>query len=434
MAEKRDAAAAGGAAGAGAEAKKAKPSGDAAGGERGAFMAAFARLKGALLEDALVSEATASGGADGEGKTAAQRWMDEMLEYNVPGGKLNRGISVVDTIRVLMEHGCGGGARDAAHEAELLFQARVVGWCIEWLQAFFLVADDIMDGSVTRRGQPCWYLVDHVKMNACNDCILLECHIYRLLKMFVAGSRCYAQILDLFHDVTYQTSVGQMLDLITAPVGKADLSKYTLETYKNIVKYKTAFYSFVLPVCSAMLLLGVDGAREHEIAREVLLPMGEYFQVQDDFLDAFGDPEVIGKVRASTERGCPPAGARVRFPTLINPHQPPARTPIPARLGNGRRRQVGTDIEDSKCSWLIVQVMRRASEAQMAVVKAHYGGSGAESVAAIKALYREMGIEQVYRDYEQECYASLTKMIGDQDKLPKEVFTKFLEKIFKRSK
>lgn len=95
---------------------------------------------------------------------------------------------------------------------------------------------------------------------------------------------------------------------------------------------------------------------------------------------------------------------------------------------------MGTDIEDSKCSWLIVQVMRRASEAQMAVVKAHYGGSGAESVAAIKALYREMGIEQVYRDYEQECYASLTKMIGDQDKLPKEVFTKFLEKIFKRSK
>ena len=32
----------------------------------------------------------------------------------------------------------------------------VLGWCIEWLQAWLLVADDIMDESQTRRGQPCW--------------------------------------------------------------------------------------------------------------------------------------------------------------------------------------------------------------------------------------------------------------------------------------
>ena len=245
----------------------------------------------------------------------------ELPQGAVREGEIVEPEGVVETIKVLMDHGCGdsggggGGARDEKREAELIFQARVVGWCIEWLQAFFLVADDIMDGSVTRRGQPCWYLVDHVKMNACNDCILLECHIYRLLKMFVSDSRCYAKILDLFHDVTYQTSVGQMLDLITAPVGKADLSKYTLATYKNIVKYKTAFYSFVLPVCSAMLLLGIDGEREHEIAREVLLPMGEYFQVQDDYLDAFGDPEVIGKVRAGSLKEC-------ALPLPPHPYQP----------------------------------------------------------------------------------------------------------------
>ena len=37
------------------------------------------------------------------------------------------------------------------------------------------------------------------------------------------ASRAFArsQILELFHDVTYQTSCGQLIDLITAPIGQA---------------------------------------------------------------------------------------------------------------------------------------------------------------------------------------------------------------------
>lgn len=66
------------------------------------------------------------------------------------GGKLNRGLTVVHVLQAI---------RGNAFTEEEAHDAAVLGWCIEWLQAFFLVADDVMDASVTRRGQPCWYKV-----------------------------------------------------------------------------------------------------------------------------------------------------------------------------------------------------------------------------------------------------------------------------------
>lgn len=60
--------------------------------------------------------------------------------------------------------------------------------------------------------------------------------------------------------------------------------------------------------------------------------MGHFFQVQDDFLDCFGNPEVTGKV--------------------------------------------GTDIQDNKCSWLAVVAMQRANAEQKQIMIDSYGQSG----------------------------------------------------------
>eukprot|EP00899_Mesostigma_viride_P008726 jgi/Mesvir1/17855/Mv12938-RA.1 len=351
---------------------------DGAGGisatDKAAFMSVYEKLLASVVGDEKFCEHTEE----------AKTWLTEMINYNVPGGKLNRGLAVVESFATLQgKH---------ALEEEEYFRAATLGWCIEWLQAFFLVADDIMDHSITRRGQPCWYQLDKVGMIACNDAIILEQHLFFFLRNTFKGMGCYLPLIELFHEATYQTSSGQLLDLITAPVGQAvDLSKYTIATYNKIVKYKTAFYSFYLPVACAMVLAGVTDEGMFESAKRICLQMGEYFQVQDDFLDCYGDPAVIGKI--------------------------------------------GTDIQDSKCSWLVVQALNKASPEQKEIIKAHYGKSDAEAVAAVKAVYKELQLEEHFRRYEDETYGALVEGIGKEpDEKMQAVFHMFLKKIYKRQK
>ncbi|GLI70600.1 hypothetical protein VaNZ11_015530 [Volvox africanus] len=341
------------------------------------FLKVYEVLRDELLNDECLSSANESAQAK-----AAQEWFKEVNDYNVPGGKLNRGMAVYDVLASIK------GAEELTEEE--VFKANALGWCIEWLQAFFLVADDIMDGSITRRGQPCWYKVPKVGMIACNDYILLDCCIYRTLRKHFRGHSAYAYLMELFHEVTFQTSHGQLLDLTTAPIGSVDLSKYTSDNYMRIVTYKTAYYSFYLPVACGMVLAGIENPAAFDLAQKICVEMGQYFQIQDDYLDCYGDPQVIGKI--------------------------------------------GTDIEDNKCSWLVCTALQVATEEQKEVIKVHYGRKEPESVAAIKALYVELGLEQRFRDYEATSYATLDATITEQTLLPKEVFSSLLAKIYKRKK
>ena len=116
--------------------------------DRAAFLGVFRELADGLVQDEV----------DDDQVTIAVAWIKRMIEYNVPHGKLNRGLAVVDGVRALK------AAKGEEVSEDEMKRAMVVGWCIEFLQAYFLVADDIMDESVTRRGQPCWYRQPDVKM------------------------------------------------------------------------------------------------------------------------------------------------------------------------------------------------------------------------------------------------------------------------------
>ncbi|KAI0197098.1 farnesyl pyrophosphate synthetase [Xylaria flabelliformis] len=311
-------------------------------------------------------------------------WYKKSLEENTVGGKCNRGMSVPDSVSLLLKR---------ALTEEEYFQAAALGWMIELLQAFFLVSDDIMDSSITRRGKPCWYRQEGVGMVAINDAFMLESAIYTLLKKHFRSHPSYVDMMELFHEVTLQTELGQLCDLLTAPEDVVNLDNFSLEKHSFIVIYKTAYYSFYLPVALALQMLNIATPKNLKLAEDILIPMGEYFQIQDDYLDNFGLPEHIGKI--------------------------------------------GTDIMDNKCSWLVNTALKIATPEQRKVLEDHYGRKDKAHEAEIKKLYNEMKLEQLYQEYEEKTVGELKTKINQIDEsegLKKEVFEAFLSKIYKRSK
>lgn len=60
----------------------------------------------------------------------------------------------------------------------------------------------------------------------------------------------------------------------------------------------------------------------------------------------------------------------------------------------------------------------------------------AECAARVKEVYKELNLEQVYRDYEERSYSSLMEVIEREAttaKLPKALFVEFANRIYKRN-
>eukprot|EP00953_Heterococcus_sp_UTEX-ZZ885_P033196 17290-Heterococcus_DN1.PRE.4 len=276
----------------------------------------------AVLCDILIAETLIDLKEEYEGIPEQIDWIARMLEYNVKGGKMNRGIGVIDVQRAFAAQ-AGRDLSDIEY-----CRASVLGWCIEWLQSCFLVADDVMDESVTRRGNPCWYRLPDVKQIAINDSMIIDSLVYKVLKRHFEHEAYYNQMVELFHDVSYRTKLGQLLDLTSQALDKPpDFSRFTAcmiaSTPSGVLP---AIAVALLNTCQCVVsITHADALLCHNpssfaMARKICCIIGEYFQVQDDFLDCYADPEVLGKI--------------------------------------------GTDIQDMKCSWLIVQALDCASQEQ----------------------------------------------------------------------
>lgn len=316
----------------------------------------------------------------------ALSWFREAIYYNLPHGKRNRGLAVVTTHKVLSEH---------FKQRPDLERARMIGWCIEMLQTHFLILDDIMDDSLTRRGQKCWHLKKNVGNIAINDSFFMQQSIFYVLKKHFIDCSYFKDLVTLIFDTMLRTTLGQCLDLKSSakPGEIPDLGKFTVEKYNAIIDHKTAFYSFSAPVRLGMILSGLLDPHVHKQADVILRRMGEFFQVQDDYLDCFGDPMVMGKI--------------------------------------------GTDIEEGKCCWPIVTALAIASENQKTILEQNYARKEKQNTEAIKQVYRDLNIESIYKQYEIDSVLELRELIdkfSNETHIPGEIFYSMLLKICGREK
>lgn len=181
-----------------------------------------------------------------------------------------------------------------------------LGVALELFQAAALIHDDIIDNSDTRRGQPSV----HKRFEAQHQELELagSARNYGMASAILTGDLCLSlseevfseisslttQARTIFNQMRTQVMAGQYLDVLEESAGPAYDPKEAVKRARTIVRFKSAKYSTENPFLLGGALAGAsESLMEHYSA--FALPLGEAFQLRDDVLGVFGDPEITGK-------------------------------------------------------------------------------------------------------------------------------------------
>ncbi len=156
---------------------------------------------------------------------------------------------------------------------------------IEVFHNFSLVHDDIMDAAPLRRGAA----TVHVKWDVntgilSGDAMLITA--YQLFENYEPNK--FRSLAQLFSTTALQVCEGQQYD-----IDFENRDDVTLPEYLKMIEYKTAVL-----VAAALKMGGIIADASEDDQNKIYefgLNLGIAFQLQDDYLDAFGDPETFGK-------------------------------------------------------------------------------------------------------------------------------------------
>lgn len=239
---------------------------------------------------------------------------------------------------------------------------------IELFHNFSLIHDDIMDEAPLRRGKT----TVHKKWDQ-NVGILSGDGM--LVKAYQYVAQCDAaalpEVLATFSQTAIEVCEGQQMDMDFETMDKVELP-----TYIQMIQFKTS----VLLGCSMKVgaLVGGAPSTDAQALYDFALLLGTSFQIKDDYLDVYGDPEKFGK-------------------------------------------QVGGDILSNKKTLLWIEAQRRAKE--QGVDFASYAAMPAneEKVSSFQELYRELGVDTFAKEqidhYFNKSLEALAKVDVAEEKL-----------------
>lgn len=225
--------------------------------------------------------------------------------------------------------------------AEITPDAYEVATAIELFHNFTLIHDDIMDEAPLRRG------METVHMKYGTNTALLTGDVM-MIRAYEYLSRINTQylsrILQLFNKTAREVCEGQQLDI--------DFEKMTdvsMDAYIDMISLKTS----VLLAASLEMGAIMGGASEGNCRHiyEFGKNLGIAFQIQDDYLDAFGDPEKFGK-------------------------------------------EVGGDIRQNKKTFLLLHALEVANTDQKKLLQELMAHNPADKVQQVLAIFKTCGVDE----------------------------------------
>ena len=267
---------------------------------------------------------------------------------------------------------------------------------LETYHNFTLLHDDVMDKADVRRGKP----TVHKKWNE-NTAILSGDNMLVLaFKWMMNKSEQYKQnsamkcidfqgVMDVFTQTAIEIGHGQQYD-----VDFETRNDVTEEEYIEMIRLKTS----VLLACAVKIGALMAGAPKEDVDNLYKFgeAMGLSFQLQDDYLDVYGDPAVFGK-------------------------------------------EIGGDITCNKKTYMLINAMQKAEGEDKAELMQWINAKEfdrAEKVAAVTALYDKLGIDKMAKAKMEEYYKVAVKALDavnvEEDK--KKPLREYAAKMMKRNK